>query len=89
MLVAYLIFSFRYRSKLGSALRSTDVMKVLSNSTGFIHAERVVETLKNFIASSRDFITTEDVTRSKFTSNDKEKEKHYCSDEYKSVSVHV
>ncbi|XP_031570894.1 F-box DNA helicase 1-like [Actinia tenebrosa] len=82
--LAFRAYGCRYTRKLGTTLRSTDAQRVLADNTTFIHAERVVQTVNNFLASSRQYVTKEDITRSRFTSDDKKIEKYFNSDAYKS-----
>ncbi|KAL9960100.1 hypothetical protein ACROYT_G033506 [Oculina patagonica] len=54
---------FRYKHKLAFGLRISTIMNALPNECGYLHARRVEDTLKNFIASADTSVRPEHVPR--------------------------
>ncbi|KAK2555635.1 F-box DNA helicase 1 [Acropora cervicornis] len=50
--LAYQAVGFRYKAKLAYAVSVRNIMNALPSEGGFLHARRVEDTLKNFIASA-------------------------------------
>ncbi|XP_015775793.1 PREDICTED: F-box DNA helicase 1-like [Acropora digitifera] len=50
--LAYQAVGFRYKAKLAFAVSGRNIMNALPSECGFLHARRVEDTLKNFIASA-------------------------------------
>ncbi|XP_020615014.1 F-box DNA helicase 1-like isoform X2 [Orbicella faveolata] len=54
---------FQYKHKLAFGLRISTIMNALPNECGYLHARRVEDTLKNFIASSDTTVQAKHVPR--------------------------
>lgn len=88
--IIHSMFIVRFRGKMSSSLRVNNIMDNLDKkSANFLHAKRVVDTLKNFVCSYDMGVSQEHVPYRELISEDsdgdRDKLEYFNSEAYKKV----